>query len=205
MIDLFYNLKKYSVGESKIAFVVGLPESGKTEMIKGVFKENDETIQYINANDLYDLWSMGDDIENQPELVSSFYENMIKWIFPVENSAFMRESIIDRDVYKRRVLELFLRWCKLHGTQSRVVVESTDLLTLNINPNVFKAYDFTLVVLGANALKCAKQHANYMTDKKLKRLFLTLKFFVKTDQRTIRGLHDYQIFCMDNDTIECDI
>ena len=205
MVDLYYNLEKFSSGDTKILFVVGLPESGKTDMIKNVFEDHDETIQVINTNDLYNLWDFGPEIKNMGELVNSFYENMIKWIFPIENSALMRESIITRDRYRIQVLELFLRWCKLHETNSRVIVESTDLLTYNIQPEFFAAYNFGLIVLGANTYKCAKQYANYQTDKKLKRLWLMLKYIIHTDWRKVRGLHDYQIFCLDHDMINAKV
>ena len=201
MVDLYYNIKKFSSGENKILFVVGLPESGKTDLIKSVFKSNDETIQVINTNDLYNLWTFENSIENQGELVSSFYENMIKWIFPVEHSALMREAIITRDRYKIQVLELFIRWCKLHETNSRVIIESTDLLTYNIDPSLIEAYGFSLIVLGANVYKCAKHYASYRTEKRFKKLRLMLRYIINTDLRKVRGLHDYQTFCLDHDMI----
>ena len=202
MIDLYYNLDKFSSGETKILFVVGLPESGKTEMIKNVFEDHDDTIQVVNTKDLYDLWSLDSSIKNMGELVSSFYENMIKWIFPIEHSALMRESIVNRERYRIQVLELFIRWCKLHHTNSRVIIESTDLLTYNIDPKLIEAYDISLIVLGANIFKCAKQFARYQSDKKLTRLKLMIRYIINTDWRKVRGLHDYQTFCLDKDTID---
>lgn len=199
MEQLSYNLDKFSSGETKILFVLGLPESGKTDMIKNVFEVHDDTCQIYNTDELYDLWKMDEEDFTDKELLKSFYENMIKWIFPVENSAFMRESIIPRESYKLRVLELFIRWCRLHDTNSRVIIESTDILTFGINPEFMRAYDFALIVLGDNIWDCAKRYARRLTIKKWKRLYLRLKFVFNADYRTIRGLNDYQIFCMDND------